>query len=105
MGDRMSVRYCSGAPPSGGNPQSRSRGSGERRYEELIGHYGIRAATPASRMTGLAQENGAIESPHGHLKRALAGPITASSTRWWGDEARPEPSAEPSLLAEPSHGS
>src|SRR5688572_33029231 len=63
------------------HPQSRSRSSGERRYEELITTCNLRAATPSSRMTGLAQENGAIESPHGHLKRALAGPITASSTR------------------------
>jgi transposase InsO family protein len=38
------------------------------RYEDLCRHYGIKATrnTP-----GLSHENGAIESPHGHLKRRL----------------------------------
>ena len=40
-----------------------------RRYEALCGHYGM-AATRNNR--GLAHENGAIEGPHGHLKRAIA---------------------------------
>ena len=40
-----------------------------RRYEALCGHYGM-AATRNNR--GLAHENGAIEGPHGHLKRAVA---------------------------------
>lgn len=40
-----------------------------RRYEVLCGHYGM-AATRNNR--GLAHENGAIEGPHGHLKRAIA---------------------------------
>jgi len=40
-----------------------------RRYEALCAHYGM---TPTRNNTGVAHENGSIESPHGHLKRALA---------------------------------
>jgi len=40
-----------------------------RRYEALCGHYGM---TASRNNRGLAHENGAIESPHGHLKRAVA---------------------------------
>ncbi len=39
-----------------------------RRYEQLCGHYGM---TPTRNNPGLAHENGAIEGPHGHLKRAV----------------------------------
>ena len=39
-----------------------------RRYEELCGHY---AMTPSRNNAGLAHENGSIEGPHGHLKRAM----------------------------------
>ncbi len=39
-----------------------------RRYEDLCTHYGM---TPTRNNRGLAHENGAIEGPHGHLKRAL----------------------------------
>ena len=38
------------------------------RYEALCEHYGM---TPTRNNPGLAHENGAIESPHGHLKRAI----------------------------------
>lgn len=38
------------------------------RYEDLMRHYGI---TPTRNNPGVAHENGSIESPHGHLKRAL----------------------------------
>ena len=41
-----------------------------RRYEELCRHYGM---TPTRNNPGIAHENGAIEGPHGHLKRAIAG--------------------------------
>jgi hypothetical protein len=40
-----------------------------RRYEALCAHYGMQATRNNS---GLAHENGAIESRHGHLKRAIA---------------------------------
>ncbi len=39
------------------------------RYEALCGHYGMEA-TRNNR--GVAHENGSIEGPHGHLKRAIA---------------------------------
>ncbi len=39
-----------------------------RRYEALCGHYGMR---PTRNNPGLAHENGAIESAHGHLKAAV----------------------------------
>ena len=38
------------------------------RYEELCSHYGM-TATRNNR--GIAHENGSIEGPHGHLKRAI----------------------------------
>lgn len=40
-----------------------------RRYDSLCAHYRM---TPTRNTTGVAHENGAIESPHGHLKRAIA---------------------------------
>lgn len=39
-----------------------------RRYEELIAHYGM---TATRNNAGVAHENGSIEGPHGHLKRAI----------------------------------
>jgi hypothetical protein len=38
------------------------------RYDELCAHY---AMTPTRNNAGIAHENGAIESPHGHLKAAI----------------------------------
>ncbi len=39
-----------------------------RRYEDLCRHY---AMTPTRNNCGIAHENGSIEGPHGHLKRAI----------------------------------
>lgn len=39
-----------------------------RRYDEFCHHYGM---TPSRNNTGIAHENGAIEGPRGHLKRAI----------------------------------
>jgi hypothetical protein len=39
-----------------------------RRYEALCAHYRM---APTRNNRGLAHENGSIESPHGHLKRAI----------------------------------
>jgi len=39
-----------------------------RRYEDLCSHYGM---TPTRNNAGIAHENGSIEGPHGHLKRAI----------------------------------
>jgi hypothetical protein len=63
-----------------------------KRYEALVAHCGM---TPTRNNPGLAHENGSIESPHGHLKRAIedelllrgcatspiSAPTAASSTR------------------------
>lgn len=38
------------------------------RYEDLCGHYGM---TATRNNAGIAHENGSIEGPHGHLKRAI----------------------------------
>jgi hypothetical protein len=38
------------------------------RYDELCAHYGM---TPTRNNVGIAHENGSIEGPHGHLKRAI----------------------------------
>lgn len=40
-----------------------------RRYEALCAHYGM---APSRNNAGVAHENGAIESRHGHLKRAIS---------------------------------
>jgi hypothetical protein len=39
-----------------------------RRYEALCAHYGM---TPTRNNRGVAHENGSVEGPHAHLKRAL----------------------------------
>src|SRR6202142_3570505 len=40
-----------------------------RRYEALCAHYDM---TPTRNNTGVAHENGAVESQHGHLKRTVS---------------------------------
>jgi hypothetical protein len=40
-----------------------------RRYEAFCAHYGM---TPTRNNSGVAHENGAVESQHGHLKRRVA---------------------------------
>ncbi len=39
------------------------------RYDQLCAHYGM---VPTRNNRGVSHENGAVESPHGHLKRRLA---------------------------------
>jgi transposase InsO family protein len=39
-----------------------------RRYDALCSHYGMK---PSRNNRGVAHENGSIESPHGHLKKAV----------------------------------
>jgi hypothetical protein len=48
------------------------------RYAALCAHYGM-AASRNNR--GLAHENGAIEAPHGHLKRALEDALLLRGSR------------------------
>jgi len=50
------------------NLDQASREDLTRRYDELCVHYGM---TPTRNNRGIAHENGAIEGPHGHLKRAI----------------------------------
>ena len=49
-----------------------------QRYQGLMRHYDM---TPSRNNPGVAHENGSIESPHGHLKRALRGRAAAARPR------------------------
>ncbi len=51
------------------NLDEEARSDLTRRYDALCTHYGM---TPTRNNAGIAHENGAIESAHGHLKRAIA---------------------------------
>jgi hypothetical protein len=55
-----------------------------RRYEELIAHYGM---TASRNNAGIAHENGAIEGPHGHLKRAIEDALLLRGSRDFDDLA------------------
>jgi hypothetical protein len=55
-----------------------------RRYEELCSHYGMR---PTRNNTGVAHENGAIEGPHGHLKRAIKDALLMRGSSEFGELA------------------
>jgi hypothetical protein len=49
-----------------------------RRYEAFCVHYGM---TPTRNNTGVAHENGAVESQHGHLKRGVAQALLLRGSR------------------------
>lgn len=53
-----------------------------RRYGELLAHYGME---PSRNNRGVAHENGAIESPHGHLKAALTDALMLRGGRDFAD--------------------
>ena len=53
-----------------------------RRYQGLMGHYGM---TATRNNLGVAHENGAIEGPHGHLKKALADALLLRGNRDFDD--------------------
>jgi hypothetical protein len=55
-----------------------------RRYGELCAHYGMR---PSRNNAGIAHENGAIEGPHGHLKRAIEDALLMRGSRDFDDLA------------------
>ena len=55
-----------------------------RRYEGLCAHYGMIATRNNA---GVAHENGAIESPHGHLKQAIADALLMRGTASFPDLA------------------
>lgn len=53
-----------------------------RRYEALCTHYGM---TPSRNNRGVAHENGAIESAHGHLKQAIRDALLMRGTAAFDD--------------------
>ena len=55
-----------------------------RRYDALCAHYGMQ---PSRNNTGVAHENGAIESAHGHLKAAIADALLLRGGRDFADLA------------------
>jgi hypothetical protein len=55
-----------------------------RRYAELIAHYRM---IPTRNNRGIAHENGAIESAHGHLKKAIADALLLRGSRDFPDLA------------------
>jgi hypothetical protein len=62
-----------------------------RRYGELCAHYGELCAhygmQPSRNNAGIAHENGAIEGPHGHLKRAIEDALLMRGSRDFDDLA------------------
>src|SRR5215207_3560824 len=55
-----------------------------RRYEALCAHYRM---APTRNNAGIAHENGGIEGPHGHLKRAIADALLMRATSDFPDLA------------------
>ena len=53
-----------------------------RRYADLCAHYGME---PSRNNTSIAHENGAIESPHGHLKMAIEDALQMRGSRDFDD--------------------
>jgi hypothetical protein len=53
-----------------------------QRYYSLMRHYDME---PSRNNTGIAHENGSIESAHGHLKRALEDALLLRASRDFGD--------------------
>jgi len=53
-----------------------------QRYQNLMRHYDME---PSRNNTGIAHENGSIESAHGHLKRALEDALLLRGTRDFAD--------------------
>ncbi len=66
------------------NLDKNARADLTRRYEELCSHYGM---TPTRNNRGIAHENGSIEGPHGHLKRAIGDALLLRGSNDFGDLA------------------
>ena len=64
------------------NHDSSSRADLTQRYEALCAYYGM---TPSRNNRGVAHENGAVEGPHGHLKRAINDALLLRSSRDFAD--------------------
>ena len=74
--DSLSAAFC--------NLDQNAQDDLTRRYEDLCAHYGM---TPTRNNRGIAHENGAIEGPHGHLKRAIADALLLRGTAEFDDLA------------------
>jgi hypothetical protein len=68
--DSLSAAFC--------NLDADTRQDQTRRYEALCTHYRM---LPTRNNRGLAHENGSIESPHGHLKRAIEDALLLRGSR------------------------
>lgn len=68
--DSLSAAFC--------NLDADARVDLTRRYEALCEHYGM---APSRNNRGVAHENGAIEGPHGHLKRAIEDALLLRGSR------------------------
>jgi len=55
-----------------------------RRYDALCAHYGME---PTRNNTGIAHENGSIESAHGHIKAGVKDALLLRSTKDFADLA------------------
>jgi transposase InsO family protein len=64
------------------NLEPEARADLTSRYENLCAHYGME---PTRNNRGVAHENGAIESPHGHLKSAVDDALMLRGTRDFTD--------------------
>ena len=85
---RSAARPRSTAATASRPPSATSTGTASedltRRYEALCAHYGM---TPSRNNPGLAHENGAIESAHGHLKKAIEDALLLRGSRDFADLA------------------
>ena len=66
------------------NLDSDAREDLTRRYDALCLHYGMQ---PTRNNRGVAHENGSIEGPHGHLKKAVEDALLMRGTRDFDDLA------------------
>jgi hypothetical protein len=66
------------------NLDARAQADLTRRYQQLCEHYGME---PTRNNAGIAHENGAIESAHGHLKAALGDALLLRGSRDFADLA------------------
>jgi transposase InsO family protein len=72
--DSLSAAYC--------NLDREAQEDLTQRYQGLMRHYDM---TPSRNNPGVAHENGSIESPHGHLKKALKDALLLRGSRDFDD--------------------
>src|SRR6202142_1561779 len=72
--DSLSAAFC--------NLDADAREDLTRRYEALCAHYQME---PSRNNRGVAHENGAIESPHGHLKHSIRDALLLRGTNDFED--------------------